>query len=179
MVLKNYLIQHIYFRQCSIKTLRTIITTCTKMLENSIVASKGQNFLGVGKLATLNKITTIIGIFHQTLAETSKFIDSPCHLVLKTKKSLMIEPSCPYRKPLFKSLLQYSNETINLFLSDSNIVNQQYNRFMIHLLKPKDGIHLRNAMQHDKPDRLAPLVHCNNQQINPFVNEQTEYEAPH
>lgn len=42
--------------------------------------------------------------------------------------SLKIEPSCPYREPLFKFLLRYPTETINLFMADNNVVNGQWNR---------------------------------------------------
>jgi hypothetical protein len=67
------------------------------------------------------KIATIIGIFHQIPAATPKFIDILCRLVLQTEKSLLVEASSPFRDPLLKFLLRFPQETIDLFLNDTNI----------------------------------------------------------
>jgi transformation/transcription domain-associated protein len=72
------------------------------------------------------KIATIIGIFHQIPAASPKFIDILCRLVLQTEKSLLVEASSPFREPLMKFLLRFPQDTIDLFLLDSNIkVNTQ------------------------------------------------------
>lgn len=62
-----------------------------KMLENSIAANKGQNFLTLAKTGdTEQKITTIMGIFHQIPAASAKFIESLCRMILQMEKSLMV-----------------------------------------------------------------------------------------
>lgn len=158
-----------------------------KMLDNSITANKGQNFLSMAKTGdTEQKITTIMGIFHQIPAATAKFIESLCRLILQTERSLSIEPSCPFRDPLVKFLLRYPNDTLDLFLNDNNIKDQQWNRFMIYLLKHKDGLAFRQTMQL-KAGRLIQLILCNpfdgiatlqSQQVI-LVSPEDRYEAQH
>lgn len=132
-----------------------------KMLELSIQSNKGKNFLSIAKTGdTELKVTTILGIFHQIPAATNKFIDTLCRLILQTERSLMIEPSCPFREPLVKFLLRFANDTIDLLMSDTYIKDQQYNRFVIYLLKHKDGLKFRNVMQ-TKIHRLIQLILCN------------------
>lgn len=89
----------------------------------------GKNYLAVAKTGEIEqKITTIIGIFHQIPAATAKFIDSLCRLVLQLEKTLLIEPSCPYRDPLVKFLMRYPKETLELLLHDNNVKDPQWNR---------------------------------------------------
>lgn len=169
------------------KLCEQLLQHINKMLENSIAANKGQNFLTLAKTGdTEQKITTIMGIFHQIPAATAKFIDSLCKLILKTERSLMIEPSCPFRKPLVKFLLRYPNETLDLFMNDNNIKDQQSNRFLIYLLKHKDGLPFRTTM-HTKAARLIQLILCNpmdgiatlqSQQVI-LVSAEDRYEAQH
>lgn len=152
-----------------------------KMLENSIAANKGQNFLSIAKTGdTEQKITTILGIFHQIPAATSKFIDSLCRLILQTEKSLMIEPSCPFREPLVKFLLRYPKETVELLLNDHNVKEQQWNRFMIYLLKHKSGEPFRAIMQ-NKAMRLIQLIMFNQNDVpvQGQQNVQDHYEGQH
>lgn len=132
-----------------------------KMLENSITANKGKNFLAIAKTGdNEQKVATILGIFHQIPAATSKFIDTLCRLILQTEKSLMIEPSCPFREPLVKFLLRFPSETIDLLINDNNIKDQQTNRFVIYLLKHASGLTFRTVMQ-TKTNRLIQLILCN------------------
>lgn len=61
------------------------------MLKNSIAANKGQNFLAIAKTGdTEQKITTIMGIFHQVPRATPTFIEGLCQLILQTEKSLQV-----------------------------------------------------------------------------------------
>lgn len=157
-----------------------------KMLEISIATNKGKNFLSIAKCGeTEQKVSTILGIFHQIPAATNKFIDTLCRLILQTEKSLMIEPSCPFREPLVKFLLRFPNDTLDLLMNDNNVKDQQYNRFVIYLLKHKDGAKFRAIMQH-KSARLVQLILS-----NPFDNNlllqsplglpsyEERYEAQH
>lgn len=135
-----------------------LLQITVKMLELSITTNKGQNFLSVAKTGeNEQKIATIIGIFHQIQSATAKFIESLCRLVLQAERNLMIEPSCPYRPPLFKFLLKFPHDTIDLFLNDNNIKDEQWNRFTIYLLKHEQGQPFRAAVQSKGP-RLVQLI---------------------
>lgn len=132
-----------------------------KMLENSITANKGKNFLAIAKTGdNEQKVATILGIFHQIPAATSKFIDTLCRLILQTEKNLMIEPSCPFREPLVKFLLRFPAETIDHLMNDNNIKDHQNNRFVNYLLKHTNGLKFRNVMQ-TRSNRLTQLILCN------------------
>lgn len=155
-----------------------------KMLELSITANKGKNFLAIAKTGdTELKVTTILGIFHQIPAATNKFIETLCRLILQTEKSLMIEPSCPFREPLVKFLLRFPDDTIEWLMNDNNIKDQQYNRFVIYLLRHKDGLEFRNVMQL-KTNRLIQLILCNPSDTMQHIQGQyllheDRYEAQH
>ncbi|XP_062715059.1 transcription-associated protein 1 [Aedes albopictus] len=158
----------------------SLLQIVKKLLESSIAANKGSNFLAASKTGeTEQKIVTIIGIFHQIPAASAKFIDSLCKLILQTEKSLMIEPCSPYRPPLVKFLLKFPKESMELLLSDVNVKDAQWNRFMIYLLKHKDGLPFRNAIQ-EKGPRLIQLILINSEgsvaiaQGKPF---EDRYEA--
>ncbi|EAT34853.1 AAEL012951-PA, partial [Aedes aegypti] len=138
----------------------SLLQIVKKLLESSIAANKGSNFLAASKTGeTEQKIVTIIGIFHQIPAASAKFIDSLCKLILQTEKSLMIEPCSPYRPPLVKFLLKFPKESMELLLSDVNVKDAQWNRFMIYLLKHKDGLPFRNAIQEKKSSALYQMFY--------------------
>lgn len=152
----------------------------TKMLENSIAANKGHNFLALARSRdTVQIITTIMGIFHQIRDATDTFIEPLCRLILQTEKSLMIELSSPFRDPMVKFMLRYPVHTLDLFLSDKNIHDQQWNRFMIYLLKHKDGLTFRKTMQANS-SRLIQLILFNpmDQQVS-LVSPEDRYKAQH
>lgn len=156
-----------------------------KMLELSIAANKGKNFLSIAKTGdTELKVATILGIFHQIPAATNKFIETLFRLILQTEKSLMIEPSCPFREPLVRFLLRFPSDTLKLLMNDNNIKDQQYNRFVIYLLKHKDGEKFRKDMQ-TKSARLVQLILCNPSDITMLQSQvvletyEDRYEAQH
>lgn len=131
-----------------------------KMLEISIAANKGKNFLSSAKTGeTELKMATILDIFHQIPAATNKFIETLCRLILQTEKSLMIEPSCPFRQPLVKFLLRYPQDTMDLLTNEINVKDPQNNRFVIYLLKHKDGEQFREVMQY-RSSYLVQLILC-------------------
>ncbi|XP_055838887.1 transcription-associated protein 1 isoform X2 [Episyrphus balteatus] len=159
-----------------------ILQHCQEMIEISVNANKttkqGGHFLAVAKVEEYEqKIAILIGMFHQISAATPKYIESLCQLVLKTENNLMME-SCPYRKPLVKFLLRYPNDSVNLFLTDLNVLNPQWNRFLIYMLKHKDGLPFRNAIQSNKSVRLMQLINCNCPSFA-HLNEQQKYEVCH
>lgn len=69
----------------------------------------------------VQQIATIIDIFQQTPAASSKFISELCQLVLHTENAMLVEASSPFRQPLLKFLLRYPAETLEYFLDDANI----------------------------------------------------------
>lgn len=153
-----------------------------KMLQASVTANKSQNFLKVSKTGeTEMKIATIIEIFHQIPAATQKYVPTLIAPILAAEKDIMIEPSSPYRAPLVKFLIRYPEETIDMFLSESNIKNKQYNRFLIYLLKHKEGTAFKSIME-NREDRLVELVlkdKTNHNTSIPEYNSEEENEAQH
>lgn len=155
-----------------------------KLLEKSISQNKSQqpqfaNFLAVAKTGEEEQIiSTLIGIYHQIPAATSKYIEKLCQLILTTEKSIAIEQSCPFRAPLIKFLLRYPGETVNIFMNDTNVVNAQWNRFLIYLLKHKDGMPFRVFTQTSKIPRLIELIQGNISTTS-ILSEEERYEAQH
>lgn len=132
-----------------------------KMMEISKTSNKGKNFVSIAKTGdNEQKVVTILGIFHQIPAATTRFIERLIPLILGTESSLMIEPTCPFRDPLMKFLLRYPNQTIDYLMSDSNVNNKKSNRFVVYLLKHKTGLEFRNVMQ-TRSNRLTQLIRCN------------------
>lgn len=73
------------------KLCEQLLPLVKKMLETSIQNNHNSNFLAVAKTGDLEqKITIILGIFHQIPAASSKFIESLCRLILQTEKTLLV-----------------------------------------------------------------------------------------
>ncbi|XP_052871771.1 transcription-associated protein 1 isoform X2 [Anopheles cruzii] len=159
----------------------SLLQILKKMLEVTITTNKG-NFLAASKTSEMEKkIVTILGIFHQIPAASPKFIEHLCKLILQTEKSLMIEPSSPYRPALLKFLLRYPKETIDLLLTDVVMKDAQWNRFTIFLLRHKEGAPFRNAAQL-KGSRLMQHILLNSESAsatNPGKPYEERYEAQH
>ncbi|XP_017462467.1 PREDICTED: transcription-associated protein 1 [Rhagoletis zephyria] len=161
-----------------------ILQHCQKILEMSISSHKsstnqGGNFFTIAKRDEYEqKVVTLIEMFHQITAASPKYIDSLCQLVLKTEKSLMIESSSPYREPLVKFLLRFPAETVDLFLSDGVIINSQWNRFFIYLLKHRGGQSFRNVVKAQKCNVLVKLIN-GALSLNPQFDQSQKYEAQH
>ncbi|XP_069681279.1 transformation/transcription domain-associated protein isoform X3 [Periplaneta americana] len=145
-----------------------------KLLEVAIVAHKSVSKNGENE----QKIATIIGIFHQIPAATPKFIDVLCRLVLQTEKSLLIEASSPFREPLIKFLLRFPQETIDLFLHDNNIKDQQWSRYLEYMIKHKDGKPFRDVLQNSST-RLINLALGNSSQqpLQPVDKAEMQYQS--
>lgn len=159
------------------KLCEQLMAIVKNMLDASINSNRGRNFLAVSKVGeTEQKIATVIGIFHQIPAASAKFIDSLCRLILKTEKALNIEPSCPYRPPLIKFLLKHPDETLELLLSDTNIIDPQWNRFTIYILKAQNGEPFRKKMQ-EKNNRIIHLIM--NGVADTTISSESQHEAQH
>ncbi|XP_012269997.1 transformation/transcription domain-associated protein isoform X2 [Orussus abietinus] len=156
----------------SITLCEQLLQHLKKLLENLIQAHKGVSRSGENE----QKIATIIGIFHQIPAATPKFIDVLCRLVLQTEKSLLVEASSPFRIPLMRFLLRYPVETLNLFLHDNNIKDQQWSRYLEFLIKHKDGKPFRDVL-HSLTARLITMLLAHSQTTsNLNHNEKSELQ---
>ncbi|XP_034936834.1 transformation/transcription domain-associated protein [Chelonus insularis] len=142
----------------SITLCEQLLQHLKKLLENLIQVHKGVSKSGESE----QKIAIIIGIFHQIPAATPKFIDVLCRLVLQTEKSLLVEASSPFRIPLMKFLLRYPNETLNLFLHDNNIKDQQWSRYLEFLIKHTDGKPFRDVL-YNNTGRLITMLLAHSQ----------------
>ncbi|GFG36813.1 hypothetical protein Cfor_08647 [Coptotermes formosanus] len=145
-----------------------------KLLEVAILAHKGVSKNGENE----QKIATIIGIFHQIPAAVPKYIDVLCRLVLQTEKSLLVEASSPFREPLIKFLLRFPQETIDLFLNDNNIKDQQWSRYLEFMIKHKDGKPFRDVLQNSST-RLINLTLGNSSQqfLQPMDKREMQYQS--
>ncbi|XP_015602005.1 transformation/transcription domain-associated protein [Cephus cinctus] len=157
----------------SITLCEQLLQHLKKLLENLIQAHKGVSKSGENE----QKIATIIGIFHQIPAATPKFIDVLCRLVLQTEKSLLVEASSPFRVPLMRFLLRYPTETLNLFLHDNNIKDQQWSRYLEFLIKHKDGKSFRDVL-HNNTSRLITML-LTHSQTNSNLSHAEKSELQH
>ncbi|KAL1139829.1 hypothetical protein AAG570_006806, partial [Ranatra chinensis] len=92
-------------------------------------------------------VATVLNIFHQIPAAGPKFIETLSQLVLQTEKNLLVGASSPFRYPLLKFLLRYPQQTINLFLKDSNIKDEQWSKYLEFILKHEEGKPFRDVLQ--------------------------------
>ncbi|CAF4870377.1 unnamed protein product [Pieris macdunnoughi] len=146
------------------KLCEQLLQLLKKLLDYSIQTNRGGNFLqSVSKnMENEQKIIILIGIFHQIPAASPRFIDVLCRLIFHTEKSLMIEAGSPFRDPLVKFLLRYPKETLDLIMSDNNIKDQQWSRFLVFLVKHEEaGQAFREALQTTKKARLLQLLAAN------------------
>ncbi|XP_032685098.1 transformation/transcription domain-associated protein [Odontomachus brunneus] len=156
----------------SITLCEQLLQHLKKLLENLIQTQKGILKTGENE----QKITTIIGIFHEIPAATPKFIDLLCRLVLHTEKTLLVEVSSPFRVPLMKFLLRYPADTLSLFLHDNNIKDQQWSRYLEYLIKHKDGKPIRDILHNSSTRLVAMLLTHSNTQTNSNLSHMEKSE---
>lgn len=146
-----------------------------KFLENLIQSHKGISKSGENE----QKITVIIGIYHDIPASLPKFNDALCRLILQTEKSLLVEVSSPFREPLMKCLLRYPTDALNLFLHDSNIKDQQWSRYLEYLISHKDGKPFRDIL-HNSTARLVTMLLAHSQtnsNLTRMEKSEVQYRA--
>ncbi|KAG8225079.1 hypothetical protein J437_LFUL000058 [Ladona fulva] len=114
-----------------------------KLLDAAIVAFRNGTRSGDNE----ERIATIIGIFHQIPAASARLLEMLCRIVLQAERGLLVEAGSPFRAPLLKFLLRYPSETIDVFLQENNIKDQQWSRFFEFLIKHKDGKPFRDVLQ--------------------------------
>ncbi|KAI4454767.1 ataxia telangiectasia mutated atm -related [Holotrichia oblita] len=162
---------------------------CEQLLD--ILTELLDNLVNIHKLAVLatitstdiskkteeeQKIVTVISIYHQTPAASSKFIKDLCQLVLKTEQAMFIEASSPFKEVLMKFLLRYPIVTLDMFLDDSYIKNPQYSRYLEYLIKHKDGKIFRDHIQNQMVHRIIALALSNNVTSSLTVPEKNELQ---
>ncbi|EZA54681.1 Transformation/transcription domain-associated protein [Ooceraea biroi] len=142
----------------SITLCEQLLQHVKKLLDNLVQTHKGISKSGENE----QKITIIIGIYHLIPSASPKFVELLTRLVLQAEKSLLVELSSPFRAPLMKFLLRYPMETLNLFLHDNCIKDQQWSRYLEYLIKHKDGKPLRDIL-HNSTTRLVTMLLAHSQ----------------
>lgn len=166
------------------KTCDQLLEIVKKLLQTSVALNKDQNYLKIAKNGeTELKIAAIIDLFHQIPAATSKYVVLLLRLVLATEEGISLETSSPYRNSLVKFLIRYPDDAMNFLMTDESIKNAQFNRFMIYMLKHKDGAPFKSIME-NKAARLRELIikDRNNYRSGsqmPTYNPKDEYESQH
>lgn len=157
------------------------VTLCEQLLQHlkklfEILIQSHKSISKSGE--TEQKITTIIGIYHEIPAATPKFIDSLCRHVLQTEKSLSVEISSPFKIPLMKFLLRYPTETLNLFLRDNNIKDQQWSKYLEFLIRHKDGKPFRDSLHNSTARLIMLLTHSQmNSNLTHAEKSEMQYRA--
>lgn len=114
----------------------------------------------------VQKIATVLSIYHQTPAASSKFIKQLTQFILSAEQSIMIEASSPFREVLMKFLLRFPGETVEMFLDDNYIKDPQFTRFFEYLIKHKDGKPFREYIQNNMVGRLIEMVKLNSGHVD-------------
>ncbi|XP_070855284.1 transcription-associated protein 1 isoform X5 [Drosophila suzukii] len=138
---------------------------CTNANINFFASSKGGEYE--------QKIVILIEMFFHISASV-KYIEKLCQLVLKTEKNLMIEASSPYREALLKFLQRFPDETVDLFLTESTMIDSQWNRFFIYILKHQKGSTFRSVIKSSKYNKL--LIYLN---VCTEFPQKHKYEIQH
>ncbi|CAH1997935.1 unnamed protein product [Acanthoscelides obtectus] len=155
-----------------LKQLMVHLTNTYKAIQEANTNTNGLSKKGSEE----QKIVTIISIFHQTPAASSKFISQLCQLILQTEQAMGIEASSPFREVLMKFLLRYPGETLEMFLSDSYIKDKQFSRYLEFLLKQKDGKLFRDYIPNNMVKRLINMVLSNYTNLTLEAHERNELQ---
>ncbi|KAH8404548.1 hypothetical protein KR009_006495 [Drosophila setifemur] len=155
-----------------------ILQHCSKIIENFLGDYKSRNqninFFASSKGGEYEqKIVTLIEMFYH-ISASSKYIEKLCQLVLKTEFILMIEASSPYREALIKFLQRFPDETVNLFLMESIMIDDQWNRFFIFILKHDLGSPFRAIIKKTQYNILITYLNCNSE-----IYPKHKYEIQH
>nr|XP_018903777.1 PREDICTED: transformation/transcription domain-associated protein isoform X3 [Bemisia tabaci] len=127
---------------------------CEQLLEhlhklfNNLVQQQQQGGTKNGNMEEI--IAIIINIFHEAPAASVRFIEPLTQLILQSEKSLNIGPSSPFREPLFKFLLRYPKETVDLVLQDKNVKESCWSKYLAFITKHKSGKPFRDVLQSDE-----------------------------
>lgn len=126
---------------------------------NAAVASSGNKIIGQKQLevaAAILKLYQQIPISAQILPN---LIDHLTKFILTTEKNLSIEPGSILRAPLMGALARFPNEAIEHFVSEKQLLDSKYARFMAYMLRcdNNEGEILRNTLK-AKLDKLIMIL---------------------
>lgn len=110
-----------------------------------------------GLTTEMRQCAAIIDIFHQIPAAGPNFIRPLVTLVLKNERALMVEAGSPFHEPLVRFLSRHPTQTVEFLLSESNVQDEQLNRFLEHLLKGDRGQPFREVLE-ERSERLSQLL---------------------
>uniref|UniRef100_A0AAR5Q8F1 FAT domain-containing protein n=1 Tax=Dendroctonus ponderosae TaxID=77166 RepID=A0AAR5Q8F1_DENPD len=147
------------------------------LLGKLTAAYKAAQESGVGRTTKFEmeeKVATIINIFHQTPAASSQYVLKLIQLIIQSEQAISIEPSSTFREPLMKFLLKYPSETLNLLLDDNFIKEKSYSRYLVFMIKHKDGKIFRDYIQQHMVRRLIILAQSNYVSINLGIQERSD-----
>ncbi|XP_034140404.1 transcription-associated protein 1 isoform X2 [Drosophila guanche] len=155
-----------------------ILQHCTKIIEIFVgdykCTNHNNNFFASSKGGEYEqKVVTLIEMFYH-ISASPKYIEKLCQLVLKTENNLMIEASSPYREALLKFLQRFPGETVDLFVTESVIVDTQWNRFFIYILKHEMGTAFRSVIKNKKYTILLTYLNWSSD-----MHQPQKYEAQH
>lgn len=169
----SYLVQ-LFPSSFNEKLCEQLLQHLKKLLDNLIQAKKGINKNG----ETEKIVATIIDIFHQIPAAGTRFIEVLCQLLMQTERAMMIGPTSPFRDPLMRFLMRYPDETIELFLQDGNIKDEQWSRYLEYMICHKNGKAFRDVLQNETSvERLITMaLACSNAQLNLPANDKYELQ---
>ncbi|XP_026839331.1 transcription-associated protein 1 isoform X2 [Drosophila erecta] len=155
-----------------------ILQHCSKIMEIFVgefkSTSPNVNFFASSKGGEYEqKIVILIEMFY-FISASVKYIEKLCQLVLKTEKNLMIEASSPYREALIKFLQRFPTETVDLFLTESLMIDPQWNRLFIYLLKHESGVSFRAVIKSSRYNTLILYLNTNTE-----FPQAPKYEIQH
>lgn len=136
------------------KLCEQLLAHLKRWLDAATLAYKGSNKNNGSEMQTCS---AIINIFHQVPAASAKFVELLTTLVLKAEKTLLIEAGSTFREPLMKFLLRYPQQTVDLFLAENNVKDQQYTRYFEYLTSQEKGEPFR-AILKSNPNRLIAMA---------------------
>ncbi|XP_033101198.1 transformation/transcription domain-associated protein-like isoform X1 [Anneissia japonica] len=127
------------------KLCEQLLAHLKKWLEVSIIAMKGGNTRTNAQ--SIKICSAILNMFHTTAAASLKLLEPLVILTIRAEKVLMMEIGSPLRKPLIKYLVRYPQQTVDFFLHENNLKEQQYNKLFAHMLKQGEAVELRKVVQ--------------------------------
>uniref|UniRef100_A0A0L8IF18 Non-specific serine/threonine protein kinase n=1 Tax=Octopus bimaculoides TaxID=37653 RepID=A0A0L8IF18_OCTBM len=155
------------------KLLEQLLTHLKKFMEVAISNQKSGQQRNNGQVLSqeLKICAAIINIFHLVPTATQKIIEPLTRLIFQTEKALFMEAGSPFREPLLKFLLRFPGPTVELFLNDNTIIDQQWTRYLEFIVKHKDAQVIRDVIMAN-PMRLVTMALKNIQNAQDMQHAQ-------
>ncbi|XP_060086157.1 transformation/transcription domain-associated protein-like [Ylistrum balloti] len=97
----------------------------------------------------LKTCASIIDIFHMIPAASSKLIEPLIQITLLGEKTLFLEAGSPFRDPLINFLMRYPDITVDLFLNETRLGDQQWTRLFHFVISHKNGKQFREVLKNN------------------------------